>query len=984
MIREDKILARVEILLIFVFFSLCREQTLSAGTGVSDYYLSSVIDVNDGLRNPNANGIFRDDKGFVWISTFGGGLERYDGESLVSFAPQENMLIRSAYLTNSVQDDHDRLWSAGIKGIDIIDLRTLSVVSPPGELAATYDGCYIPDVVRAEDGGIWYCARNFLYRVVMDGIGDSVEIDSLKCSDMDMNMRLILGDVDRDGSIWTSHNGQIIKIVHNTGGGLVMREAIPGLSIGETNKASCFLRSGDKVWIGTQTGLFCIDSTTGEVRIYHHDASDQNSLSNDEVTCIAATNDGEVVVGTLGGVSIYDSSEDSFVNYKSTPGYAGAEVLPGDLVRSLCVIENQIWVGLQRDGIAVLRKKRLPIRNVSYRESDPRSLPNAPVPASFVDSRGHHWFGVTEYGLCLFNEDTGNRFFNTRNSSLYHNTISSFTEDCHGTMWMSMADGHLNSMRIDNLEMSRPAGITPKIARQIDYINQILYDKYSDAIWILSRTGAYIYDIRQDRVRVYDDALSLCFSGGIDSDGRLWLGHQAGIKCIDLTTGKASDYPDIKVPLGFAEDQYGRVWIGTFDNGLYRIETGNDGKPGFIHYGLLDGLADNRIRALLADGDYLWISTENGLSRLNVTSDRIESFFVQDGLKCNAFCENSICKDMRGAVFMGHKQGISVLESSYVRVDDMKPVRVMLTRGFTRTGEVNLAYEDGVSIKEKDRYLSFSFSDLTYSQNGNVVYSSRIYPLDKEWRTLQRGMRTVTYGGISSGHYKIQVRATDARGTVLSQDECSLYVRPAFYKTWWFILLALSMSAGAVLLFIKVKIRFVEKQRVALQKEVDCQTRLLSEQKAQLQRKTEELSEQNKILVKQIEELAGRRMLLPADGDDGSGHKRSGFVEDWMSVMQKLYKDSELDVDKAAEAMNMSRSVLNDKLQKALGQSIAQYIRTYRLHVARELILAGGARDMNVSILAYEVGFSDSKYFTRCFSKEFGVAPSVMMRQVSE
>lgn len=311
MIREDKILARVEILLIFVFFSLCREQTLSAGTGVSDYYLSSVIDVNDGLRNPNANGIFRDDKGFVWISTFGGGLERYDGESLVSFAPQENMLIRSAYLTNSVQDDHDRLWSAGIKGIDIIDLRTLSVVSPPGELAATYDGCYIPDVVRAEDGGIWYCARNFLYRVVMDGMGDSVEIDSLKCSDMDMNMRLILGDVNRDGSIWTSHNGQIIKIVHNTGGGLVMREAIPGLSIGETNKASCFLRSGDKVWIGTQTGLFCIDSTTGEVRIYHHDASDQNSLSNDEVTCIAATNDGEVVVGTLGGASIYDSSEDS-------------------------------------------------------------------------------------------------------------------------------------------------------------------------------------------------------------------------------------------------------------------------------------------------------------------------------------------------------------------------------------------------------------------------------------------------------------------------------------------------------------------------------------------------------------------------------------------------------------------------------------------------------------------------------------------------
>ena len=31
---------------------------------------------------------------------------------------------------------------------------------------------------------------------------------------------------------------------------------------------------------------------------------------------------------------------------------------------------------------------------------------------------------------------------------------------------------------------------------------------------------------------------------------------------------------------------------------------------------------------------------------------------------------------------------------------------------------------------------------------------------------------------------------------------------------------------------------------------------------------------------------------------------------------------------------------------------------------------------MNISEIAYEVGFNDPKYFTRCFSKEFGVSPS--------
>ena len=33
-------------------------------------------------------------------------------------------------------------------------------------------------------------------------------------------------------------------------------------------------------------------------------------------------------------------------------------------------------------------------------------------------------------------------------------------------------------------------------------------------------------------------------------------------------------------------------------------------------------------------------------------------------------------------------------------------------------------------------------------------------------------------------------------------------------------------------------------------------------------------------------------------------------------------------------------------------------------------------KDMNISEIAYEVGFNDPKYFTRCFTKEFNATPS--------
>ena len=82
-----------------------------------------------------------------------------------------------------------------------------------------------------------------------------------------------------------------------------------------------------------------------------------------------------------------------------------------------------------------------------------------------------------------------------------------------------------------------------------------------------------------------------------------------------------------------------------------------------------------------------------------------------------------------------------------------------------------------------------------------------------------------------------------------------------------------------------------------------------------------------------------------------------------------------------ADAMDMSRSVLNDRIQKTLGLTTAQFIRTYRLNVAKEMICNGTNKEMNISEIAYEVGFNDPKYFTRCFTKEFNATPSDLHRK---
>lgn len=106
------------------------------------------------------------------------------------------------------------------------------------------------------------------------------------------------------------------------------------------------------------------------------------------------------------------------------------------------------------------------------------------------------------------------------------------------------------------------------------------------------------------------------------------------------------------------------------------------------------------------------------------------------------------------------------------------------------------------------------------------------------------------------------------------------------------------------------------------------------------------------------------------------------FMDKVMEVVKENYKNSYFEVGDFAEALGISRSLLNKKLQSLAGQSAGQLMRAYRMNLARELIVQNRrTRTMNISEIAYEVGFNDSKYFTRCFTKQFGVSPSAFMSE---
>lgn len=103
----------------------------------------------------------------------------------------------------------------------------------------------------------------------------------------------------------------------------------------------------------------------------------------------------------------------------------------------------------------------------------------------------------------------------------------------------------------------------------------------------------------------------------------------------------------------------------------------------------------------------------------------------------------------------------------------------------------------------------------------------------------------------------------------------------------------------------------------------------------------------------------------------------SSLDEEFLRRTNQLVIDnidnSEFDLAGFAEEMGMSKSTLYRKLKEITGVTPIEFIKNVRLNYSRRLLRE---KVVNVSDVAYAVGFTDPKYFSKCFKKEYGMTPN--------
>lgn len=105
------------------------------------------------------------------------------------------------------------------------------------------------------------------------------------------------------------------------------------------------------------------------------------------------------------------------------------------------------------------------------------------------------------------------------------------------------------------------------------------------------------------------------------------------------------------------------------------------------------------------------------------------------------------------------------------------------------------------------------------------------------------------------------------------------------------------------------------------------------------------------------------------------------FLQKAIDVIEQHIADPDLDIERYASELGVSRTQLYRKFDALTGMTVKEFVRNIRLKRAAQLLVQ---KKMNVSEVAFAVGFRDISHFRKCFKQEFGMSATNFVDEKNE
>lgn len=767
--------------------------------------------------------------------------------------------------------------------------------------------------------GALYCADQALQNFSKIAALDG---NSVKCLDEDQDGNLYIGT--DNGLYRMAMNNSLEHFVHDS-----RNEA----TIPNNIVWSCYVDKWQNVWIGTDHGLSRLSTHT----YYRYTSLDKITFSG-EGNCLHAilqTRSGDWWMGGTNGLIHYAEG----VRVQGTASE----------------YQNVVW----------------------YKQNNPSApLAHNRVRKIYEDKEGDVWI-CTDHGINLYQKSTGKLLnFIVYDKTGKYSTAWAYDilQDQMGRMWMASYQGGvfvLDKQRLlAAISLSSAATATcvadhhfsdkGKNALSGLHIGQLVLDG-KGMVWASSYNHLDRIDTRTLRISHIPgtDAINYLMKS---DNGNVWVGYNASVKCFMVNLpmkGKEVESKEWKIGAKVVSmcDVEGKVWV-VADNICSVLDQGNNSfrffipmeNPNNIYYSKLN-------HEVVMGGNDGFISIRADLSMPK--DDKAQLLLA-------------------GIVVNGRQTQDALLDENIEGTPGVSPVGLKT-----------------LVLKHDENNFTLQLSDLPFADHPTAVYAYRLEGSDHEWHYLDKGNLDITYNGLSYGDYHLTVHVVDGEGNIGDEVyQLEISVLPPWYLTIWcklFYLTLLIVGIAWVINahFVRKQLNEAKKQKEEILEQVQARMQFYANLADNLRNAAAHHSfeEVNHLVVSNLDVNASgseseSAMIVNFNGQQTTPEVEideldKKLLDEIKETIEENMVDSDFNVSILQEKMGMGNKQLYRKLKALTGQTPVEYIRDMRMQKAAKLLKAG---KFSVSEVMYTVGFSNSSYFSKCFSKAFGMTPTEFMR----
>lgn len=766
------------------------------------------------LSNQRVKDFAEDADGYMWIATHRG-LNRYNGRDFHQYyCTDDSTSLPDNQLNFVYRDSRDRMWVGSVNGTCYYtDADNFHRVKMKGDTSR--NGM---QMVENSHGRLFLnLVGSFL---VFNEEKDSFDIEvPLNINDA-YTMRMYIDD---DDNLWTVSGISIKKFDSNT---LELKDSIP---IDRYMYLSC--RMGDEIWLYDSGEFRRFSLTEGRFMPVPEAVAANAMLRDSHVNCISSYRDSYLEIFTYDGVFSYDPQED-VLGHQSDMGF---EVAKDEFYATTAYTDSKgnMWLGSDYQGFVV---RSAELKTFNSNTGLTALMQGKAVQCVINDGNDNIWMTSAHNGVYRYNAKTSEAqhfdiaaFFPGRKNGECNAYSLYFDRD--GYLWMCMDNNMLARFLYANgrLQLKDWYYVFMPLSVYQDSDGTVWIGTYSDLIYSMARGETGFTVSRTLNVPFSYTSLLTELRDGTPVALSWAVGIQklhSGQRTLEWSQTLASNVQaslrrSIFLPTCLLEDSRGRIWLGTVANGILLFHRDTETVE------RIDGISCTDVCSMEEDADgNIWVSTMNGLVRLDTESMTFHTYYASDGLVGNQFYDRSSCKLSDGTLLFGGTQGITVFmpseegghEQLNLVLEDLKIHNGIVEPERGGSISTRLAKADKISLDYKQNGFSISYAALDLDNSVQMRYQYKMDGFDRYWVDAGTG-REAYYANLPAGNYTFCVRAADGQGDVVGETAITVKVSSAPWLSWWAMLLYLVAIVALVWFIVNSYIRVRMSRQEAKQAE---------------------------------------------------------------------------------------------------------------------------------------------------------------------